>query len=203
MTTEARRTVTKRKAATRRELLDAAERLFDELGFAATSPGDVAAAAHIGRTTFYEYFTDTEDLLAALVEERLPEVTEEIVGAIDREVPIEDQLAELSVRMVEFASTDHVLGLQLHQGLPTLSPPTQRRIAAAHRSLSAEFARIYQTGVAGGVFRQMPTDLAGVFVQDLTMAAAKRLMTLDEPKTRLHEVADELVAFLLNGLGGK
>ena len=200
MTMEARRSMTRRKVATRRELLEVAERLFGELGFAATSPADVSAAAHMGRTTFYEYFTDTEDLLAALVEERLPEVTDDIVGAIDRALPLEDQLAELAVRMVEFAATDHVLGLQLHQGLPTLAPATQRRIAAAHASLSAEFARIYQEGVASGAFREMPTDLAGLFVQDLTMAAAKNLMRLPEPKARLHEVADELVRFLLNGL---
>lgn len=192
--------MTERKSAMRRDLIEVAERLFEELGFAATSPADVSAAAHIGRTTFYEYFTDTEDLLAALVEKRLPEVTEDIVGAIDRSVPIEDQFAELAVRMVEFAATDHVLGLQLHQGLPTLAPSTQRRIAAAHRALSAEFARIYQEGVEAGRFRDMPVDLAGIFVQDLTMAAAKKLMLLDEPKARLHEVADELVAFLLHGL---
>ncbi|HSF84085.1 MAG TPA: TetR/AcrR family transcriptional regulator [Acidimicrobiia bacterium] len=200
MTSDARRFMTERKAATRRELLDVAERLFGEHGFAATSPADISAVAHMGRTTFYEYFTDTEDLLAALVEERLPEVTNDIVGAIDRTLPLEDQLAELAVRMVEFAATDHVLGLQLHQGLPTLSPPTQRRIAAAHASLSAEFARIYQEGVASGSFREMPTDLAGLFVQDLTMAAAKNLMRLSEPKARIHEVADELVRFLLHGL---
>ncbi len=201
MTTDARRSMTERKTATRRHLLEVAERLFGELGFANTSPADVSSAAHMGRTTFYEYFTDTEDLLAALVEERLPEVNDEIVSSIDHDVKVEDQLGELAVRMVEFAATDHVLGLQLHQGLPTLSPATQRRIATAHRSLSNEFARIYREGVASGAFRNIPADLAGLFVQDLTMAAAKKLMTLDEPKTRLHEVADELVAFLLHGLG--
>lgn len=192
--------MSERKSATRRDLIEVAEQLFGELGFGETSPADVASAAHIARTTFYEYFTDTEDLLAALVEERLPEVTDEIVGSIDRAVPIEDQLAELAVRMVEFAATDHVLGLQLHQGLPALAPPTQQRIAAAHRSLTGEFVRIYDEGVRGGSFRDMPIDLAGMFVQDLTMAAAKKLMTLDEPKARLHEVADELVRFLLGGL---
>ncbi len=93
-----------------------------------------------------------------------------------------------------------MLGLQLHQGLPALAPATQRRIAAAHRTLSSEFGRIYRTGVDEGVFRAIEPDLAGMFVQDLTMAAAKTLMALTEPKERLHEVADELVAFLLGGL---
>jgi AcrR family transcriptional regulator len=200
MAHDARRPLTDRKAATRRELLDVGERLFGEFGFAATSPADISSAAHIGRTTFYEYFDGTEDLLAALVEERLPEVYARIMDAIPRDVGPREQLSELSVRMVEFASTDHVLGLQLHQGLPTLAAATQARIAAAHGALSAEFGRIYREGVAAGELRMIPPDLAGAFVQDLTMAAAKTLMGLDDPKSRMHEVADELVTFLLHGM---
>ncbi len=200
MTATQRRSVTARKAETRRHLLDVAESLFGEQGFTDTSPADISFAAHMGRTTFYEYFDDTEDLLAALVEERLPEITEDILGAIPRDLGPERQLAELAVRMVEFAATDHVLGLQLHQGLPALSQTTQRRIATAHRTLSMEFGRIFREGVEIGVFRAVPPDLAAAFVQDLTMAAAKSLMALKEPKSRVREVADELVAFLLGGL---
>jgi AcrR family transcriptional regulator len=190
----ARQSQTEHKESTRRGLLAVAADVFADLGFGATSPADIAAAAHIGRTTFYEYFEDTEDLLAALVEERLPQVFDEIIGAIPRE------LGELVVRIVEFAATDHVLGLQLHQGLPALSGTTQRRIAAAHASLADEFARIFREGVEADELRPMPGDLAGGFVQDLTMTSAKTLMRMEDPKARLHEVADELVTFLLHGL---
>jgi AcrR family transcriptional regulator len=196
----ARQSQTEHKESTRRGLLAVAADVFADLGFGATSPADIAAAAHIGRTTFYEYFEDTEDLLAALVEERLPQVFDEIIGAIPRELGIREQLSELVVRMVEFAATDHVLGLQLHQGLPALSGTTQRRIAAAHASLADEFARIFREGVEADELRPMPGDLAGGFVQDLTMTSAKTLMRMEDPKARLHEVADELVTFLLHGL---
>ena len=192
--------LTSHRREVRTRLLAAAEQQLEELGFAATSPADVSLLAGIGRTTFYEYFSDMEDVLVSLVEQRMPEVTKRIVALVPHELPMRDQLAELAVRMVEFAATDHVLGVRLHQDLPALRPDIQARIGAAHRSLSAEFARIYTTGVAQGELRSIPPDLAGLFLRELVMAAAKTLMNLDEPKSRLHEVADELVRFLLHGL---
>lgn len=192
--------LTSHRSEVRTRLVAAAVEQLEELGFAATSPADVTLRAGIGRTTFYEYFSDMEDLLASLVEERMPLVTEAIVANVPRALPARDQLGELAVRMVEFAATDHVLGVRLHQDLPALQPEIQARIGAAHRSLSAEFARIYTQGVEQGELRSIPADLAGLFLRELVMAAAKTLMSLEEPKTRLHEVADELVRFLLHGL---
>ena len=192
--------LTPRGEATRRRLLEAAERLFVELGYAGTSPSDVSADAGVGRTTFYEYFTDMEDLLAALVERRLPQVAAEMVGVVPRDVPYRDQLAELAVRMIEFSVTEHVLGLELHQEMPTLGPATQARIAVAHRGLSEEFGRIYRSAVAAGELRALPVDLASVLVRDVIMSAAKALMATDEPKARLHEVAEAATGFLLRGL---
>ncbi len=189
-----------RKARSRHHILDVAENLIADMGFGAVSPADVSASAHMGRTTFYEYFADMEDLLCALVEQRLPEVTQALLADVPRDVSFRDQLSELAVRLVEFSVTDHVLGLELHQGAPLLSAAAQRRIADAHRELSGEFARIYTAGVRAGEFRSVPGDLAGLFIQDLIMAAAKSLMRLAEPKARLHEVSDELTKFLLNGL---
>lgn len=200
MATKSETALTKRRLEVRERLFVAAEALFSEFGFAATSPADVAVEARIARTTFYEYFTDMEDLLASLVEARLPAVAERMLGGLPRGASPRELLGELAIRMVEFAATDHVLGLELHQGLPLLSAPIQRRVRSAHRELSKEFGRIYAAGVERGEFRAMPPELAGVFLNDVVLAAAKVLMRVDEPKARLHEVADEMVAFLLHGL---
>lgn len=194
---------TARKSATRSRLLEVAGELFARLGYEATSPADIAAVAGIGRTTFYEYFTDKEDALAALVEEFFPRITADILSSIPDQLPARDQLAELAVRMVEFAATDHALGLRLHQEVPTLRSDTQARIAASHRELMGAFSRLYAAAVEAGELRDAPPDLAGRLIQDSIMAAAKVLMELPEPKARLHEVADGLVEFLLHGLGAR
>jgi AcrR family transcriptional regulator len=193
-------TLTARRAATRQAIVEAAEALFADFGYAEVSPADVSAMVGIGRTTFYEYFDDMEDLLAALVEVRLPEVTEQILSAIPRHLSRREQLSELALRTVEYAVADHVFGLALHQGLPAMSTGTTERIAAAHRSLSAEFGRVYAEGVTAGEFRAMPGDLAAALLADAIMATAKTLLATPEPKARFHEVGEEFLRFLFHGL---
>ena len=56
-----------RKAAqTRKTLLEAAGRLFAADGYATTSVGDIAAEAGVSLGTFYQYFRDRGDIIAAL-----------------------------------------------------------------------------------------------------------------------------------------
>ena len=102
--------------------------------------------------------------------------------------------------MVEFVSTDAMLGRVLHTDASRLSPKAQRRVRAAHGEFAAEFMRIYQEGVDSGYLRRLPPDLAGRFLQDLMMSAARSLIALEDPKQRLLEVTNIMVDFLLHGL---
>lgn len=193
-------TVDAHREVTRRALFEGAQDLFARTGYVETSLADIAAHAGIGRTTFYDYFTGKEDLLACLVEDALPEVFERMISEIPRRLSYREQLAALTVSMIEFVATDPVLGLILHREVPRLSAETQERIGRSHRNLIGEFARIYQTGVEDGEFRSLPFDLAGHLMLDVVMSAARTLMASEDPKQRFPEVADETVAFLIGGL---
>jgi len=61
----------RRKHARPRELLDAALDLFVEKGFAAARAEDIAARAGVSKATLYLYFRSKEELLNALIAERL------------------------------------------------------------------------------------------------------------------------------------
>jgi AcrR family transcriptional regulator len=63
-----RATRTARREETRRQLLDAAGRLFAERGYHATSVPDIVRAAGVGHGTFYEYFGSRHQILLALAE---------------------------------------------------------------------------------------------------------------------------------------
>jgi AcrR family transcriptional regulator len=187
------------KELTRREILDAVHHLLGEVGSADISLAEVAHAVGIGRTTLYEYFKDKDDLIASLVEDRLPEVLEDLVGEVTADDPRE-RLAALAVITVRFVVSDPVLGLILHREAPLLSTAAQDRIRMAHSDLAAEMVAAYRRGVAAGVFRAIAPDIVGRFLQDTIMSAARVTIATADPVARFPEVEAELTRFLIGGL---
>lgn len=188
------------KALTRRDILVATHEILAEAGSADISLAEVAHQAGIGRTTVYEYFRDKDDLIATLVEERLPEVVVGLIADLPPGLPADERIAELAVATVRFVVSDPVLGLILHRELPRLSSKAQERIMVAHADLAVEMVSVYRAGVEEGLFRPFAPDIVGRFVEDLIMSAARVLIAAPDPEARLAEVEAELVSFLLGGL---
>lgn len=185
------------KEQTRRALLEAAQAMIDDAGTAEVPLGEIALAAGVGRTTFYDYFDDRDDVIASLVEEELPGVLSDLIGSVPTNLPADQRLAALASRLVEFVASDRVLGVILHKEVGRMGVGAQERIAAAHAQLASEMASTYRSGVEEGVFRALPPYLAGRFIQDMIMSGARALF--DDPR-RVEEVKKELETFLLGGL---
>lgn len=186
------------KELTRQALLDAAWRVIDEAGTAEVPLGEIALGAGVGRTTFYDYFDDRDDVIASLVEDKLPDVISDLIESVPENLGTADRLARLASATVQFVATDRVFGLILHRDVGRMGLDAQERIRASHSQLSTELAAIYMRGVQEGVFRAMPPYLAGRLIQDTIMSAAKALI---DDETRLEEVTAGVEAFLLGGLG--
>ena len=186
------------KALTRSALLAAARALIESDGTAEISLGEIALAAGVGRTTFYDYFTDREDVIASLVEEELPFVLERLIYSVPTSLPIADRLAALAVATIEFVATDQVFGVILHREAGRMGPDAQVRIRASHAQLSRELTGLYLEGANLGLFRSMPAVIAGRLIQDTVMSGA-RLLILGAAD--LDEVVVHVRRFLLGGLG--
>lgn len=187
------------KELTRRALLDAAWRVIDDAGTAEVPLGEIALGAGVGRTTFYDYFEDRDDVIASLVEEKLPGVIADLISSVPDELGTAERLARLASTTVEFVATDRVFGVILHREAGRMGVDAQQRIGKSHSQLAVEVASIYQNGVAEGVFSPMPAYLAGRLIQDTIMSAARALI---DDETRLDEVTTGVEVFLLGGLRG-
>ena len=179
-------------------MLDAARDLIDETGTAEIALGEVATTAGVGRTTFYEYFSDRDDVIAALVEEELPQVVADLIESAPADLPTAERLAELAARTVEFVAEDRVFGVILHRAAGSFGKVAQSRIMKSHAGLSREMADLYMQGVSDGLFRPMSPPLAERLIQGAIMSAAKAL--IDEAVGPEDAVRD-LKRFLLGGLG--
>ena len=69
MSSDDKRPLTPRGEATRRRILNAAEREFGEKGFHLASVSSITTRANVGQGTFYIYFRTKEDCFATLVRE--------------------------------------------------------------------------------------------------------------------------------------
>lgn len=188
------------KVITRALILEKAQEQFASWGYEDTSFGDIAAAVGMGRTTLYDYFSDKDDLLASLVEERLPQIIETLINRIPDDATPLERLQHLVVLTLEFLATEPTLGRVLHREVPKLSETARRRVSAAHLTLAREFVETYRAGVDSGTLRSLPPGLAGRFLNDLIMSAAQALIDADEPQGDLPVVAGAVTDLLLNGL---
>ena len=192
--------IAEHKTQTRTEILEAAAALFRTQGYSDTSLGDVAAFVGIGRTTLYEYFTDKEDLLASLVEDRIPQLMEQLVGGLPPDATVRERLSELMIRGLEYISTDENLGTLLPREIPRLGPEAQRRIRIAHSGLGDEITHLCHLGIAAGELRQFDADEAGRLVFAVMWSASQALLRDVDAKQRRHEVADMVIRFVFDGL---
>jgi len=72
------------RAEVRRDLVAAAVRLFHERGYEITTVDDIAAAAGVGRRTFFRYFRSKEDAISPDHEAALARVARSISTVICR-----------------------------------------------------------------------------------------------------------------------
>jgi AcrR family transcriptional regulator len=119
------------KARTRQRVLDEAQRLFRERGYAATSMEQIAEAADVTKGAIYGHFTSKEDLLLSAVESA---PTPDYGPALnDQSRPLRERLREFGRTMAAAEATTDKAGLAC--GLEFIaallrSPDPLRRYAA-------------------------------------------------------------------------
>jgi AcrR family transcriptional regulator len=106
------------KIATRRAIQDAADALFAQEGYAATTVRDIAEAAGVTERTFFRYFAGKESLLVRDIEAWLPALAAEIRRRPVGEAPLDAiEVAFLELRDQVRASGSNLSWL-FHDGPP-------------------------------------------------------------------------------------
>jgi AcrR family transcriptional regulator len=173
----------------RNQLIEAAAGIALESGGAAISVAAVAQRAGLSRTSVYEYFGSSADLVADLVLEELHNFAQYLQEAVaETEQPLESISAWIKSALVYIADGRHLLA----KALNSTSLPQERSaaIGAAHRALLAPLvAGLTAMGV-------QDIQRALLFIQAITDASTKRIESG-------HDAEDEIAyatTFCINGL---
>ena len=86
-----------KKAETRARLLDAAAKVFARRGLTAASLDEIAEEAGLTKGAVYSNFESKDDLIEALLEERVDKPLGEIAEKVDPDAPIDEQAAQAEV----------------------------------------------------------------------------------------------------------
>lgn len=139
-----------RAVKTRARLLEAAERAFSELGYAATTTKEIASRAGVATGTVYQYFVDKDALLREIALSRLVDVADGSLKALEVDPP--DPAASRAGEVRERMRAMVTLVMDYHRADPSLHAVlTERRhcdpeldalTSAAERALVDRIARL-------------------------------------------------------------
>jgi AcrR family transcriptional regulator len=100
-TTTARRARVRERV--RRDILEAAARVFARRGYAAATLAELAEAAGYAAPSLYRYFGSKEEIFASLMALVSTEVQEAFDAPVDRRLPVQDRLAALFLSLHRLA----------------------------------------------------------------------------------------------------
>lgn len=170
----------------RRELIEAAYRVFTTKGYAAASAADIAAEVGIGYGTFYRYFDSKRAILDDVVDYGLDRLLTEIAGGVfepaslDHEFTMEELMVTWSgavERMCHIAESDPALMNAMLFEMPGIDEELNSRILGLGGILAATVDRFLSRAVDSGLLRDdINTDDVGWMLLALTIPPVMRTL---------------------------
>lgn len=160
----------RKKDETRRNLRDAASRLFAERGFAQTTVADIVAEANVSERTFFRYFDGKEALLLPDGLELFARMEEAFLARPRDETPLQAACGALNDIVDHFAAST----------LTALAHPLGEVREQARAGMARQFAE-FEERFADLVLERLPADtpdadLEAAVIANCVLSAARAVL---------------------------
>ena len=188
--------------ATRAALLAAAERVFADRGYAAASVDAIVETAGLSKGTFYWHFKSKDDLLFALLEERIDRPLREWMERLESAPPDVDLAPEASRWFAELLQRerDALLLEQEYWALAARDPKLRARYARRQARLRATLARALEARNRHLGAPALSTPAEEVATAYLALANGLALERLIDPGAVPDHLLGETAALVYTGL---
>lgn len=193
------RTIVEHKQLVRSELLEAATKLFSAQGLAATSLGDVARLADVGRTTLYEYFPNKQSLFLAIIDENIPPRLEKLVAGLP-DIGTLDRLEALFAEAYALVVTEQEIAYVMFRIGRELPSDAREVMWGSLNPVQDEILRLCEAGVASGEIGGDDAPLLAQLVADLLAGGIDHLLGMENMAERAPAVTRSRLRFLRHGL---
>ena len=189
-------------------ILDAAIRVFANMGYHGARVSDIAREAGIAYGLVYHYFKNKEEILSTIFEERWEGFLEAVEGIAEAPSPTEDKLVSIAALVLNAHRLRpewvKVLVLEIQRSSRFAEPSQLRAVGRLFQKIAA----ILRDGQARGELRQGvdPEVASYLFVGGLELVITARVLdvlriTDDEEQAYYQKVAKTVVDVFLHGLG--
>jgi AcrR family transcriptional regulator len=186
----------------RDELLAAALRVFAERGYRQAGVDEIAAAAGYSKGALYWHFSGKEDLLMALIEERIDAPTREAIALLESAPPERDMSVEGSRQFARRLTTqrDAVLLEREYWSLAIRDPELRARYAERQTELRGALARALEARVRHLGTPELPMPAEDVARMVMSIIGGFSFDELIEPGSIRPELISETLALIYAGL---
>lgn len=188
---------------TRRDVVEAAGRLFAERGYHGTSMRDLGSELGLLGSSLYAHVESKQDLLVEVVESGAALFR----ASADRAIESGDGDAEKTLRAliaghVEVVVENLDIARTFLNEARMLDSSHRRRVLAVRDAYEADFRAVIVAGVAGGRFgKDLDPKTAAIFVLSI-LNAIERWFRVDGELDR-DQLVDRLTVFVLAALEGR
>ena len=174
----------------RSRLLEAATRIFAQVGYEAASVEDIAFEAGVGKPTVYRYFPGKEALFEAVFGQALDDLEARLDVSLNEERPYAEQLGALIAEIVPTFRTHFASMRGFNEG-----ETSKRRLFRQRRGrIEARLRAVIAFGQMEGLARAFDLDVAARFIIGMIWSGSNS--ELSDNKAIIDAVTD----FTLRGL---
>lgn len=195
-----------RVEARRRQILDAAYRVFAAKGYQGTNIADIAAELGIGHGTFYRYFENKLDIFTHVVRGVVERIAA-VVAAEDPEVTTDlaqyaAQIRRLGAALLRVFTEDPDLGRLLFYEALGVDEEIDLQIRRAIDLFGAFTQRYLDNGVRRGFLRaDLDTEITALAINAMILEGARRCIRDPAPEAAAERWTEAVLALMLQGMG--
>jgi AcrR family transcriptional regulator len=183
------------KASNRQAIIDAARRVFAELGYGATTVRDIIRATDLASGTFYNYFKSKEEVFQALQDETALRVRPRLRAERIRARTFEEFISGSFRTFFDFVKNDHATFATMRRN------PEMQRVRIDTPEVIAGFDELrtdLQRAIAGGVMPDTDPDLLMAAMVGVAFEVGNLIIARDDLSA--DEAAKFATALFLGGV---
>ena len=191
------------KLAHRHEIIDAATRIFAQKGFSNATLDEIAQEAEFSKGTIYLYFSNKEELLYSIIDEKTADYMKFLEDIFSGKVSFRQELLDYFRGFAEFAFNNidfSNLLMSLHaQGFKTFSEENAKKLESAHEKVIKIVTNRARKARDDGELRDIPPEA----VNGMIHGALDNMMMTRWGCHTLKELQNAIVVFidiLFNGI---